>query len=168
VVYVTELFDDPRITGLGLLAEAYAGIAARLSAQLAQHNVAPADFEVLIRLARSPGRSLRMTDLATQTTLTASGITRVVDRLEHGGLVKREACGTDRRGMFARLTERGLTKVREVMPDHLEVIDAWLFDPLTDAQQAQLLEALRAVRDRVRPDAVAGVPQDEPHSIRNQ
>ena len=49
------------------------------------------DFDVLIRLARSPGQQLRMTDLATQTALSTSGITRVVDRLEKRGLVRRES-----------------------------------------------------------------------------
>ena len=44
-------------------------------------------FEVLIRLARTPGHRLRMSDLAAQTTLSASGLTRAVDRLEAAGLV---------------------------------------------------------------------------------
>ena len=46
-------------------------------------------FEVLIRLARSPGQRLRMTDLAAQTILTPSGLTRAVDRLVDAGLVAR-------------------------------------------------------------------------------
>ena len=64
-------------------------------------------FEVLLRLARTPGGRLRMSDLAAQTTLTASGLTRVVDRLEDAGLVKREACPTDRRSTYAVLTAEG-------------------------------------------------------------
>jgi len=153
---VTDLYDDHRITGLGLLVEAYAGIMARVGSQLAAHGVASAEFEVLIRLTRSPGQALRMTDLAAQTTLTASGITRVVDRLEQAGLVAREACGTDRRGMFARITDRGLSRVDQILPGHVAIIDTWLFAPLSDAQQSDMLSALRTVRDRVRPGSVAG------------
>ena len=64
-------------------------------------------FEVLIRLARTPGQRLRMSDLAAQTTLSASGLTRAVDRLEAAGLVDREACPTDRRSALRRAHRRG-------------------------------------------------------------
>src|SRR5688500_14417394 len=79
---VQEHLADPRITAIGLLFETVGGLDAKLSSQLAEHDLAPAEFEVLIRIARTPGQALRMTDLAAQTLLTTSGITRVVDRLE--------------------------------------------------------------------------------------
>ena len=69
-------YDDPRITAVGLFAEAYTGLAARLAAQVTEHGLALIEFEVLMRLARSPQRQLRMSDLAAQTQLTTSGITR--------------------------------------------------------------------------------------------
>jgi len=77
----TELVNDERLTAIGLFAEAYEGLAARFAAQLAEHHLAPIEFEVLMRLARSPDGQLRMTDLSAQTTLTTSGVTRVIDRL---------------------------------------------------------------------------------------
>src|SRR5512139_4069557 len=81
--------DDSRITAIGILIETVGGLNAKLAIQYAEHDLAPAEFEVLVRIARTPGQALRMSDLAAQTLLTTSGITRVVDRLERDGLVDR-------------------------------------------------------------------------------
>jgi MarR family 2-MHQ and catechol resistance regulon transcriptional repressor len=149
-------FDDLRITAMGLFTEAFTGLTARISEQLAGHGVSIVEFEVLIRLARSPQRQLRMTDLAAQTQLTTSGITRVVDRLERTGLVCRQACPTDRRSSFAVLTDAGRSRVEEVLPGHLELIEHWFTGRLTHDQLEQMLDALRVVRDAVRPEATLG------------
>ena len=87
-----DRFDDPRLTVMGLFIEAYQGLIARLDAVHAAHGLSGSDFDALIRLARSPGRQLRMTDLAAQTALSTSGITRIVDRLERAGLISRTRC----------------------------------------------------------------------------
>jgi DNA-binding MarR family transcriptional regulator len=150
------LFDDPRITAMGLIAEAYTGLSAKFAAQYAQHGLAPAEFEVLVRLSRSPGGALRMSDLAAQTSLTTSGITRLVDRLERTGLLRRTACPSDRRGLLAELTEAGRERLAAVLPGHLELIDRWFADLLAPAEIEALLAALRKVRDAVRPEATAG------------
>lgn len=150
------LFDDHRITTIGLLTEAFVGLSAKFSAQFAEHHLATAEFEVLVRLSRSPGVSLRMSDLAAQTSLTTSGITRLVDRLERAGLVRRVACPSDRRGLFAELTEVGQDRLAAVLPGHLELIDEWLVNLLRPAELDAFLAALRKIRDAVRPDAVAG------------
>jgi DNA-binding MarR family transcriptional regulator len=149
-------FDDLRITAMGLFTEAFTGLTARVSEQLASHGVSIVEFEVLIRLARSPQGQLRMTDLAAQTQLTTSGITRVVDRLERTGLVCREACPTDRRSSFAVITDAGRARMEEVLPGHIELIEHWFTGRLTPDQLAQMLDALRVVRDAVRPEATSG------------
>src|SRR5215203_205447 len=77
---------DERLTIMGLLAETFAGLAARGSTQLAGFGLSSVEFEVLLRLSRSPAGLLRMTDLTAQTSLTSSGVTRVVDRLCDRGL----------------------------------------------------------------------------------
>lgn len=151
-----QRYDDPRITAMGLLAEAVTGLNARFSAQYSEHDLTQAEFEALLRLSRTPGGSLRMSDLAAQTQLTTSGITRVVDRLERDSLVERRACPTDRRGLFAHITPAGLTRLDAVLPGHLALIERWLTGPLTTEQLDGLLTGLRIVRDGVRPDATAG------------
>src|SRR5207237_4046453 len=102
--------------------EAYAGLAARFAAHFAGHQLAPVEFEVLIRLARSPGGQLRMTDLSAQTTLTTSGVTRVIDRLERDGLVCRQACPSDRRSSYAVITADGRKRLDAVLPGPLALI----------------------------------------------
>jgi DNA-binding MarR family transcriptional regulator len=149
--------DDPRLTAFGLLAEAFGGVAAKLEEQLAGFDLKPLEFEVIIRLGRTPGSRLRMSDLAAQTHITTSGITRIVDRLEHDGLVRRAACPTDRRGSFAELTRAGQDKLDAILPGHLEVLDEWFVGRLSPGQLDDLQASLRTVRDAVRPEATAGV-----------
>ena len=97
----TGIFDDPRLTAMGLLAETFTGMQAKILPALSEAGLSATDFDVLLRLARSPGERLRMTDLATQAALSTSGVTRVVDRLESRVLVCRQTCASDRRGAFA-------------------------------------------------------------------
>jgi MarR family 2-MHQ and catechol resistance regulon transcriptional repressor len=153
---VTHLADDPRITAMGLFAEAYTGLSAHFATHFAQHDLDPVEFEVLIRLLRSPDYRLRMTDLSAQTSLTTSGVTRVVDRLERDGLVRRQACATDRRSSYAVITESGRAKLERVLPEHVEIIERWFTGLLTPSQLAALLESMRVIRDSVRPCATAG------------
>jgi len=88
-----------------------------------------------------------MSDLAAQTDLTPSGLTRAVDRLSEAGLVRREACREDRRGAFAALTGSGEARMREALDIHrgqlAELLDGVL----------ALTAALRKLRDRVNPGA---------------
>jgi DNA-binding MarR family transcriptional regulator len=153
---VPARYADPRITAMGLLAETVGGLHQRFAEQFAAHDLAPAEFEVLLRLARTPGGALRMNDLAAQTQLTTSGITRVVDRLERSGLVERRTCPTDRRGMFAHVTAAGLNRLDAVLPGHVELVDRWLISLLPPDELEHFLDLLRVVRDAVRPGAVAG------------
>ncbi|HEY3734007.1 MAG TPA: MarR family transcriptional regulator [Streptosporangiaceae bacterium] len=153
----TGVFDDPRLTAMGLLAETFAGLQAKIVPALAATGLSVTDFDVLIRLARSAGQRLRMTHLATQTALSTSGITRVVDRLEGRGLVRREICPADRRGAFAVLTDAGQEILAGVVQAHVRDIDRWFTGLLTPGQLDGLLGALRILRDEVRPGATAGV-----------
>ncbi|WP_169984048.1 MarR family winged helix-turn-helix transcriptional regulator [Microbispora sp. H10836] len=150
-------FDDPRLTAMGLFAEVFSGLSSKTSPTLAAAGLSEVDFETLIRLARSPERRLRMSDLAAQTSLSTSGITRVVDRLERDGLVERHACVSDRRASYAVLSTAGAERLRTVLPQHVEDIETWFTGLLTENQLADFLEALRVIRDVVRPCATAGV-----------
>ena len=92
---VDELKDD-RLTLVGLLFESSSALRAQLDRRLAEDVDLPLQwFELLIRLARSPGHHLRMSDLAAQTGLTPSGLTRAIDRLAAAGLVERVPCESD-------------------------------------------------------------------------
>lgn len=149
-------FDDPRLTAMGLLAEVHDGLTTKMSVSFAEAGLSDIDFETLIRLARSPEHSLRMSDLAAQTSLSTSGMTRVVDRLEREGLVERRPCTIDRRASYAVLTEAGVTRLVAVVPQHLADIEEWFTGLLSPEELAALLKALRVIRDMVRPCATVG------------
>lgn len=144
------LFDD-RLTAAGLVIETHGGFREVIDADLASLGVSGSAFEVLLRLARSPGQRLRMSELAAQSTLTNSGLTRVVDRLQSARLVAREPCRTDRRGFFAVLTPAGLDRVVQILPRHLETVDRVLISVLAPEELEVFLQALRKVRAAVRP-----------------
>lgn len=146
-------FDDDRLTAMGLLLETHAGVTEAFERELESLGVSGSAFEVMIRLARSDGHRLRMTELAAQSTLTNSGLTRLVDRLEVAGLVGREPCETDRRGSFATLTVAGLEKVTGVLPAHLLTIDRVLTGVLDPDELQVFLGALRKVRAVVKPSS---------------
>jgi MarR family transcriptional regulator, 2-MHQ and catechol-resistance regulon repressor len=140
--------DDPRITAFGLLHEAHRAVMGAVSADLARITEVPTlEFEVLIRLSRSPGERLRLTDLARQVRLSTSGLSRLVDRVEADGLVRREACPSDRRGAFAVLTDKGEAVLAEALPPHLESIQRHVVAPLGPDELSTLEGLLRRLRD---------------------
>lgn len=145
---------DERLTTVGLFIEAHAGLTRQLERRLERDCGLPVQwFEVLLRLARTPGGQLRMTDLAAQTVLTPSGLTRVVDKLEEAGLVRRQSCASDRRGSFATLTPKGRRRVEAAVPVHLQHIEELVGSALGPAELDQLAALLRRLRDAVNPDA---------------
>src|SRR5690606_31831775 len=111
------------------------------------------EFEVMIRLGRSPEHRLRMTELAGQVALTTSGITRVVDRLEREGLVRRQACPEDRRGLWAVLTPEGLERLSAALPGHLALLEQLFTARFPPDEIATLMNRLRDIRDEVNPTA---------------
>jgi DNA-binding MarR family transcriptional regulator len=128
------------------LLRAHAAATRRLSAQLsADHGLTLSDYEVLLRLARAPDRRMRRVDLAEQVLLTASGITRLLDGLEQSGFVERAACDSDRRVVYAVLTDAGLDKLREASRSHLDQIDTLFRASLDDEELDQLTSLLTRI-----------------------
>lgn len=122
----------------GLL-RAHATATRRLNALLvAEHDLTLSDYEVLLRLARAPDRRMRRVDLAEEVLLTASGITRLLDGLEAAGYVERGSCDTDRRVVYAVLTDAGLEKLRAAQRSHVAQIDELFAERLGREETAEL------------------------------
>ncbi len=154
---VTERRDlGERLTLFGLLMETSTALMDETRRPMDDHDMTMSEFETLLRLGRSPGLRLRMADLAAQTRLSASGLTRLIDRLHAHHLVDRETCPTDRRGAYAVLTEQGRRRLESVLPAHLDLVERHLTDVLTAEEADQLEVILRKLRDVIRPGAVAG------------
>ena len=132
---------------------AHASLTRRLEADLLfEHQLPLASYDVLVQLVEAPERRLRMTELADKVLLSRSGLTRLVDRLEREGLVRREACETDARGLFAVLTDEGFGRLRTAAPTHLRGIEDYVVSRFDDAE----LAALGALLGRLLPDTDDG------------
>lgn len=150
----TDIFDDPLLTLMGLLVESCNGAMehaesgypfdSRLTTQL---------FEPLLRLARTPGGRLRMTDLAAQCRYNASALTRIADRLAELGLAERIDCPSDRRVIHLSITDAGRRTVLDALPAHIHVLESAVFGALSSDERETLGSLLRKVRDSVHPDA---------------
>jgi DNA-binding MarR family transcriptional regulator len=127
------------------LLRAHATVTRQLNAQLsAEHGLTLSDFEVLLRLARADDRRMRRVDLADQVFLSASGVTRLLDGLERQGLVERASCDSDRRVVYAVLTDQGLERLRAAAESHFAQVDA----AFAGRYSADELEALTGLLDR--------------------
>src|SRR5262245_2640591 len=103
------------------------------------HGLPLTQFEVLIHLNNAPDKRLRMSELASSVLLSQSGVTRLVDRLEREGLVVREPCPSDRRGLHARLTEEGSRRLAEARPTHLAGVRERFLSRFDDDELAALV-----------------------------
>lgn len=97
-------------------------------------------YMVLAALSESPGRRMRMSDLASINHASQSRLTHAVNRLVAAGWVRREKCTGDRRVVYAVLTEEGFAVLEAAAPGHVEAVRDTLFDRLTPEQVRQLRE----------------------------
>lgn len=127
-----------------MLQRAQVRITRHLEAELLLgHDLPLASYDVLLQLAEAPERRLRMNDLADRVLLSRSGLTRLIDRLQRDGLVEREACESDARGLFAVLTDAGEDRLAEATPTYLRGIRSQFLDSL-DASDIERCRAMLA------------------------
>lgn len=124
-----------------------------LDAQLT-HDVDLTHFEyfVLASLSERPGRTLRISTLASLTNATLPRLSRVLTGLEKKGLVERSESSEDRRAKNVTLTESGWTKVVGSAPGHVENVRDLVFDQLTSEQVEQLSAIAAALLARLDPE----------------
>lgn len=145
---VDPRFDDERVTAMGMLVEAHAAVLRATQPSLDAAGLSNQWFEVLLRLGRTPGHRLRMSELAaSMSSITPSGLTRLIDRMAEEGLVERVQCQEDRRGAFAALTPAGEDRLVEVWPAHVADIDRCYTSLLSERELAAVTTAMRKVRD---------------------
>lgn len=104
-------------------------------------------YDVLVALVSAPERRLRLRELANEVLLSRSGLTRLVDRLEAAGLLRREPDPADRRGAFAVLTDAGYEALRRTWPLYARGIQEQFARHLEGGEAAILARALQRVAD---------------------
>lgn len=105
-----------------------ARLMAKLDDDLRQFGIGINDYEILVRLSEAPEHRLRMADLADRLHQSRSRLTHTVGRLEAAELVRRTSCTSDKRGVWAELTESGLTLLEQAAPTHVEGVRDNLVD----------------------------------------
>jgi MarR family transcriptional regulator, 2-MHQ and catechol-resistance regulon repressor len=141
--------DDERILTFGLLLEAHTRLTRLLDAELQRTDgISLQTYEVLLRVSRSPGGYITMSDLADAVALTTGGITRLADRLEADGLVARRSCPSDRRKVHLTLTERGARVLAAATEHHLVSLE----EHVTSRLSPEDLAVLHRVLDDLRTD----------------
>jgi DNA-binding MarR family transcriptional regulator len=125
------------------LLRGHAAATRAMSAELsAEHGLTINDYEALIILSRAEQGLMRRVDLATELLLTASGVTRLLDGLERAGWVERATCDTDRRVVYAVLTDAGREKLEEASASHLAGVRSFFEQRYSTEELQELAELL--------------------------
>ncbi|SDN62987.1 DNA-binding transcriptional regulator, MarR family [Allokutzneria albata] len=114
-------------------------------------------YEILVRLSETPGRELRMSELAEQSEYSRSRLSHAVSKLEKLGWVRRKSCPTDKRGQLAELTDEGMASLVAAAPGHVSEVRKLVFDPLSQRE----MELLGEICDKLRGSwDTSGCPED--------
>ena len=150
----SRLSEDELAAWAGFL-RAHARLVGRLDAELrAEHGFGISSYEVLVRLAQSPN-GMRLLDLSKSALITQSGMSRLVDRLELDGLVRRASSPDDGRGCLALITEAGRRRLRDANRSHLAGVRRLFLDRLDGGEMAslgRLWERLEATPEEPAPE----------------
>jgi DNA-binding MarR family transcriptional regulator len=115
--------QEPHLTAWRSLLNAHATLVGKVEKALAEASLPPLSwYDVLWAIRRSPGRRIRMAELANSLTISRGGLTKLFDRLEFAGLVRREQAADDRRSVFAVITPAGNRMLRKMWPVYARVL----------------------------------------------
>lgn len=128
--------DDDRLSTWRDLQWATSLIMGRFARDLTEQDLTLEEFDVLVHLAWAqdgvmPLRQL-VASMVTGYQLSRSGLTRLLDRMERDGLVERTLSREDRRQFDVALSSQGRTVFDRVWPEHLEGLQRYFSEPLTD------------------------------------
>ncbi|UPK75737.1 MarR family transcriptional regulator [Nocardioidaceae bacterium SCSIO 66511] len=125
------------------LQQATARVRTELSTRVeAESGMTSTEHEVMWALANDVDRRLTMSDIAERAMVTRSGATRLVERLERQGWVRREVDPANRRATYAVLTDEGVTAVRASGRAARRAREELFDDRLTERDLADLRRVL--------------------------
>lgn len=122
-----------------------------------EHDLSLTEYDILVRLSERPDRQMRMAAIADALCHSRSRVTHTVARMEKDGLVERTDSPVDRRGVIARLTDRGFARLEEAAATHVRGVR----QHLVDLAEPGDFEALGRVMDAVSDDLIGAHPEME-------
>jgi DNA-binding MarR family transcriptional regulator len=117
----------------------------KLDIDLRKFGVDLAEYEILVTLSEAPGRRVRMSELAEAVHQSRSRLTHTITRMERSGLVERTTSSTDRRGVWAELTDGGFALLEKAAPSHVEAVRRNFVEAMGPDDYAALGRAFSAV-----------------------
>jgi DNA-binding MarR family transcriptional regulator len=148
-----EAANSRLVCDFGLLIKAATRLEQRIDTALRRDcGIGHTMFEVLIRLCRQPGERVSQRVLADDLTLTSSGITRLVDRMEEAGLVRRVPSPEDRRTVFVEPTDQGRAVFLRAAVVHSQVVERYFVAPVARDDYTRLTDSLREIHKALRDD----------------
>jgi DNA-binding MarR family transcriptional regulator len=143
--------DAERLEAWRLLLRVHACVLAHLDLELEATCHLPLTwYDALVYLDATPGQRLRLQDLVGALPLSKSGLSRLIARMEEAGLVARQDCPQDRRGIFAALTPAGRAALEQARPVYRAVVAAQFAQHLSGDETAALQSAFRKILEGVR------------------
>jgi DNA-binding MarR family transcriptional regulator len=113
------------------------------------HDLSLPEYEILVRLSEAADRRMRMAVLADSLSHSRSRVTHTVSRMEKAGLVTRDPCLADGRGVEAVLTERGYAVLAEAAETHVRGVRELLVDLASPDEFAAVGRVFDAVTDKL-------------------
>jgi DNA-binding MarR family transcriptional regulator len=151
---VVRAANSPLVRDFGLLIKSATRLERRIDAAVRRESgISHTMLEVLIRLCRQPGEEVSQRRLADDLTLTSSGTTRLIDRMEEAGLVRRRPSPEDRRSVLLEATEKGRAAFLRAAEVHARVVQRHFVDPLRPEDYEHLTRALGEINGALREDA---------------
>ena len=145
------LFPERLLAPTRMLAETQGAVAAAIEHKaVGPAGLDPATADLLLRLAKSADCGIRGVDIGEQCHMTATRVSRLVDRAEADGLVRRTPDPSDRRAQHVVLTEAGRDAAHRLAPLLTELLEELVFETLSQEERATLMGLLERLRDRAR------------------
>lgn len=120
----------------------------RLEKDLRAYGVSLSEYEILVQLSEAPDRTQRMAELANGVHQSRSRLTHTISRMERAGYVSRFTCASDKRGVYARLTDKGYARLVEAAPAHVTGVREAFVDVASPEDFEALGRVFKAVVDR--------------------
>ena len=119
------------------------------------YELSTPEFAVLVSLSESPHHEIRLRDLCSDLNWDRSRTSHQITRMERRGLVRKQKCAGDARGVVVELTDEGQRRLEKAAPAHVESVRQLLFDHLTEEEA----RALKGFMEKVM--NVKGIPGAE-------